>query len=71
MKMFVAPPWMRLFLFLGAALLWIGIWHTGFGAASWILYLPAVMFLFAAATGICPSAIVSRAILPPKEGQGV
>ncbi len=70
MKMFVAPPWMRLFLLIGSALIWVGIWHTGFGAASWVLYLPAIMFLFAAATGICPGAIVTRAILPPKEPQG-
>lgn len=68
MKFFVAPPWMRLFVFLVGTLLWIGIWHTGFGIASWILYLPAVLFLFAAATGICPGAIVTRMILPPKEG---
>jgi hypothetical protein len=68
MKLFIAPAWMRLFLFLGGALLWLGIWHTGFAAASWILYLPAAMFVFAAATGICPGAIVSRQILPPKEG---
>lgn len=70
MKFFVAPPWMRLFLFLGGALLWIGIWHTGFAIASWVLYIPAIMFIFAAITGICPSAIISRSILPPKEGQG-
>lgn len=68
MKLFVAPPWMRLFLLFGGILLWIGIWQTGFGVAGWILYIPAVMFPFAAVTGICPSAIVSRAILPPKEG---
>ena len=68
MKFVVAPPWMRLFRMSGGALLWLGIWHTGFAAASWILYLPAAMFVFAAATGICPGAIVSRQILPPKEG---
>jgi len=68
MKLFIAPAWMRLFLFLGGALLWIGIWHTGFSTASWILYLPATLFVFAAATGICPGAIVARKILPPAEG---
>lgn len=68
MTFFVAPAWMRLFLLLGGVALWIGIWHTGFSVASWILYIPAVMFIFAAATGICPGAIVSRKILPPKEG---
>lgn len=67
MKLFVAPPWMRLFLLLGGAVQWLGIWHTGFAEASWILYVPAVMFPFAAATGICPGAIVSRAILKPED----
>ncbi len=67
MKLFVAPPWMRLFLLAGGSILWIGIWHTGFAAASWILYVPAVMFVFAAATGICPGAILSRTILPPRD----
>ena len=68
MKLFIAPPWLRLFLFFGGAVLWVGIWHTGFPVASWIIYILAVMFVFAALTGICPGAIVSRKILPPKEG---
>lgn len=66
MKLFVAPPWLRLFLLFGGALTWAGIWHTGFSAASWILYIPAAMFVFAAVTGICPGAIIMRKILPPK-----
>ena len=67
MKFFIAPAWMRAFLLGASAVLWLGIWLTGFSIASWILYLPAVMFLFAAATGICPGAIMTRKILPPKE----
>jgi len=68
MKFFIAPPWMRLFLLFGGALIWLGIWLTGFAVASWVLYVPAVTFVFAAITGICPGAIVTRTILPPKEG---
>jgi hypothetical protein len=67
MNLFIAPAWMRLFLLFGGAVLWIGIWHTGFSVASWILYIPAAMFVIASATGICPGAIVSRKILPPRE----
>ena len=67
MKFFIAPAWLRTFLLAASALLWLGIWHTGFSVASWIFYLPAVMFVFAAATGICPSVILIRKILPPKE----
>jgi hypothetical protein len=51
MNLFIAPAWMRLFLLLGGAVLWIGIWHTGFSVASWILYIPAAMFVIASATG--------------------
>ena len=68
MKLFVAPAWLRAFLLLAAGLIWLGIWDTGLSAASWILYLPAVMFLFAAITGICPSIILTRAVLGTKRG---
>lgn len=67
MKFFIAPPWLRLFLLFSGTVLWIGIWHTGFSVASWILYIPAALFVFAAATGICPGAHISRKILPSKE----
>lgn len=67
MKLFIAPAWLRAFLLFGGAALWLGIWHTGFSVASWILYIPAVMFVFAGATGICPGVNVTRALLPPKD----
>lgn len=54
---------MRLFLVLAATLIWVGIWHTGFDRASWVLYVLAVMFPFAALTGICPAMIVSRRLV--------
>ncbi len=36
----------------------IGIWHTGFDKASWVLYVPAGLTLFAGITGICPGLIL-------------
>jgi hypothetical protein len=68
MKLFIAPAWLRAFLLFGGAALWLGIWHTGLSVASWILYIPAVMFVFAGVTGICPGVNLTRALLPPKEG---
>ena len=53
---------MRFFFLVSGALLWLGIWLTGFSQAHWVLYLPAVFFLFAAATGICPGLALSNAL---------
>lgn len=50
----------RFFLLVSGAIIWAGIWRTGFAAAHWLLYVPAVMFPLAAATGICPGMIFSR-----------
>ena len=51
------------FFFLGAGLvLWLGIYLTGFDVVHWVLYLPAVFFIFAAVTGICPGIIFSKMI---------
>jgi ABC-type polysaccharide/polyol phosphate export permease len=48
------------FFFLGSAtIIGTGIWLTGVSVVHWLLYLPVVMFAFAAATGICPGMIVS------------
>lgn len=66
MKLFVAPAWLRAFLLMGGIVTWLGIWDTGFRAASWILYIPAVMFVFGAVTGICPGAILARTIFKGK-----
>ncbi len=38
----------------------IGIWHTGFDKASWVLYIPAAFTLFAGITGICPGLLFWR-----------
>lgn len=41
--------------FVGPALmLWIGIYLTGFDKVHWLIYVPAVMAVFAFATGLCP-----------------
>ena len=50
----------RFFLLVISVVIWLGIWHTGFNVVSWILYIPAVLLLFAAVTGICPGIIFSR-----------
>ena len=57
-------PAMRLFFLVSGTVIWAGIWLTGFTVVYWLLYLPAVFFYFAAATGICPGIIFSRALLP-------
>jgi len=51
---------MRFFFLFAGSLLWAGIWLTGFATVHWLLYIPAVFFLFAAATGICPGIIFSN-----------
>jgi hypothetical protein len=51
---------LRVFYLFGASVIWLGIWLTGFSEASWVLYVPAVTFVFAAITGFCPSLITFR-----------
>ena len=62
MELFKAPPEMRVFLAAAGSILWIGIWHTGFAAASWVIYLLGIFLPVAAATGICPGLAVSRLV---------
>ncbi len=45
---------MRLLFLTLAVVIWIGIWLSGYNTVHWILYLPAALLTFAAATGICP-----------------
>ena len=47
----------RIWFALVAAMLWAGIYLTGFATVNWLLYVPAAVFIFAAATGFCPSQI--------------
>jgi ABC-type polysaccharide/polyol phosphate export permease len=46
-----------------AALIWVGIWLSGYNTVHWILYLPAAFLTFAAATGICPGLHILGKIL--------
>jgi hypothetical protein len=60
MKDFMIARPMRFFLFVVGAVIWAGIYLTGFDTVHWLLYLPAVFFIFAAITGICPGMFFSR-----------
>jgi len=37
-----------------AVMLWLGIYLTGFDVVHWLIYLPAVLSVFALVTGLCP-----------------
>jgi hypothetical protein len=63
MKKYMIGKSMRLFFTVVGSILWLGIWLTGFSQVHWLLYVPAVFFLFAAVTGICPGIIISRMIM--------
>lgn len=60
-------PAMRFFFLVLGSVVWLGVWLTGFNNAHWLLYVPAVLFLFAAATGICPGLVLSRNLFPEKK----
>jgi len=54
------------FAFFGI-LIWLGIYLTGFSNVHWLLYVPAVVLIFAAVTGICPSQLLIFKIIPTKK----
>ena len=62
MKNFMIGAPMRLFLFVVGAVIWGGIFLTGFKVVHWLLYIPAIFFIFAAVTGICPGMFITRTI---------
>ena len=43
-----------------AGLLGLGIYLTGFDNVHWLLYVPPVMLIFAAVTGVCPGLMFWR-----------
>lgn len=51
---------MRFFFFVSSIIMWTGIYLSGFSNVHWLLYIPAALFIFAAATGICPGMILSK-----------
>lgn len=58
---------MRLFMLISACLIWGGILLTGWKDVHGLLYIPAVFFLFAAVTGICPGFIFTQILLQKDE----
>lgn len=58
MKKLISPSPLRAFYLFASSIIWLGIYLTGFEQASWVLYVPATTFMFAAITGICPSYIL-------------
>jgi hypothetical protein len=48
---------MRVWFAAFGALIWLGIYLTGFSIVHWLLFIPPAGLTFAAITGICPSQI--------------
>ena len=46
---------MRIWCAFVGMILWAGIYLSGFSNVHWLLYVPAVGFVFAATTGLCLS----------------
>lgn len=53
---------MRLFFLIFSAIIFLGIYLTGFSNVHWFMYVPAAFALFAAVTGICPGMIIAKKI---------
>ncbi len=66
MQKYKLTPAMRFFFLGAAAVITTGIGLTGFGIVHWFLYVPPVMFTFAAVTGICPGMILSKMLFKEK-----
>ncbi len=49
---------MRIWFAFVGVILWTGIYLTGFSYVSWLLYMPAIGFIFSVITGICPFMVV-------------
>ena len=58
-NLLIAKP-LRFFFFVTSLVIWLGIYLTGFQTVHWVSYIPAVFFMFAAITGICPGIIFSK-----------
>lgn len=67
-KFLIGKP-MRFFLLVVATVMWAGIWLTGFNTVHWLLYIPAVFFVFAGVTGICPGMFFSRSLFEKNQDQ--
>jgi len=51
---------MRLYMVIMAAVMGLGIWLTGINTVHWLLYVPVIIFVLAAITGICPGMFLTR-----------
>ena len=57
---------LRMFFLFMAAVIWLGIWLTGFDQVHWVLYLPPIALTFGGVTGICPGLGLWRVMLGAK-----
>ncbi|MHA4809537.1 hypothetical protein ACX0G9_15600 [Flavitalea flava] len=57
---------MRLWFAIMGAILWAGIYFTGFSKVNWLVYLPAAGLVFAGISGVCPSQMLLFKIFPGK-----
>ena len=46
---------MRIWYAFVGIIMWVGIYLSGFSNVHWLLYVPAIGFVFAAITGLCLS----------------
>ena len=46
---------MRIWFMLVGIILWAGIYFSGFANVNWLIYVPAIGFIFGAVTGLCLS----------------
>ena len=49
---------MRIWYAFVGTILWAGIYLSGFSNVHWLLYVPAIGFIFGAITGLCLSLTV-------------
>ena len=61
-----APKFMRIWFLVFAMIIVVGIYLTGFGNVHWFMYVPLVILVFAAVTGICPGQIGLKKMLGDK-----
>ncbi|MFV2060191.1 MAG: hypothetical protein ACC653_05865 [Gammaproteobacteria bacterium] len=60
------PKALRLFLFMVSAIIFLGIYLTGYTTAHWVLYLPAIFLILASISGICPGIVFMKKIVGEK-----
>jgi len=58
---------MKVWFGLFGIIIWLGIYLTGFSNVHWLLYVPAVVLIFAAVTGVCPSQLLVFKLIPSKK----